>query len=158
MAKAPDKKSVEKRPVGRPSSYKPEYCDIVIAYGREGCSPAEIASRLDIDRTTLYDWGNHHEDFSTALKKAKTHEQEWWEKQGKIGLTSGKFNATVWTKSMQARFREDYTERTEITGKDGSAIEMKTTYLLDVSDLDIEELDVLEVALLNTLGKSSGAD
>lgn len=149
----------EKRPVGRPSLYKPEYCELAMKYARDdGCSPAEIAAQLDIDRATLSYWAQQYPEFSSALKKAKTFEQQWWEKKGKEGMLSGKINAAIWTKSMQARFREDYTERTELTGANGSAIEIKTTNLLDVSELDVEELEVLEQALLNSLGQSDGDD
>jgi len=159
MAKAPSKiaEPDKKRPVGRPSLYRPEYCEKAIELGALGYSPVAIAATLGIDRPTLYDWRDQHEEFSTALKKAKSLEQLWWEHQGQIGMTSGKFNAAVWTKSMQARFREDYTERTEITGANGGAISIKTQ-MLDVSDLDLDELDVLEQALLTTLGKTNGAD
>ena len=80
--------SKEKRPVGRPSLYRPEYCEVVIKLGRDGCSPAEIASELDVDRATLIRWTDEHEDFRTALTRAKTHEQAWWEKAGKSGTVS----------------------------------------------------------------------
>ena len=46
----------KKRPVGRPSKYKPEYCERVLEMAAEGCSWAEYAAEFGIDRTTLYDW------------------------------------------------------------------------------------------------------
>ena len=138
--------------MGRPSLYKPEYCDVAIEIARAGGSWAEIAGECDVDRATLYDWAERHPDFSTALKKAKVLEQIWWERAAKSGLYADKFNAAVWTKSMQARFRDDYTERREVTGADGGPIQQILTHTLDVSELDVEELEALEKALLATMG------
>lgn len=104
---------------GRPSDYKTEYCERVIELGRAGKSPVQIAVALGVPRTTMLSWADKHEEFSTALMLAKECEQDWWESQGQQSLTADRFNATVWTKSMQARFREDYTEhkKTEISGE-----------------------------------------
>jgi transposase-like protein len=144
----PRKKPEDLLPRGRPSLYKPEYCERVVELGKQGCSPMEIAADLDIDRTTLYYWSEQYLDFSTALKKAKVHEQAWWEKMGKTGLTADKFNAMVWSKSVAARFRDDYTERKEFTGADGGPI--KTESKIDISGLDLDELEALEKALTKT--------
>ena len=45
------------------------------------------------------------------------------EEMGFDGMTSREFNAPVWKKTMEARFRDDYTERKEYTGKDGGPIQ-----------------------------------
>jgi len=141
--------------VGRPSLYKPEYCERVIELGKEGCSPAEIASDLDVDRTTLLNWADAHPEFLTALTRAKIHEQAWFEKAGKAGMFADKFNATVWAKSVSARFRDDYAERREVTGANGGPIQQAVTVkALDVSQLDDDQLDALEAALVASIGKN----
>lgn len=109
-------------PAGRPTLYRPEYCERVIELGREGKSPAQIASDLDVARPTLLAWSDQHPEFLTALTRAKVHEQAWWEDKGQAALTSDRFNSAVWSKSMSARFREDYTERKELLGEGGSAL------------------------------------
>jgi transposase-like protein len=103
-------------PAGRPSKYKPEYCEEVIALGKEGKSPVQMCAHFDISRQTLDNWAAEHSEFLEALTRAKTHCQAWWEKAGQEGmfLGGGGFNAAVWKKSMEARFREDYTERQEV--------------------------------------------
>jgi len=143
-------KDLTKRPVGRPSLYKPEYCEKVIELGRKGCSPAEIASDLDVDRATLIRWSGEHEEFRTALTRAKIHEQAWWEKAGKAGMVADRFNAQVWTKSVAARFREDYTERQELTGAAGGPVAVASVDLRGLSDADLATMQAL-------LGKASEA-
>ncbi len=111
-------------PAGRPSLYDPSYCERVIDLGKAGKSQVQIACALDVDPKTLRDWAEKHEEFSLALTRAKAHEQDWWETAGQQGLTADKFNSAVWSKSMSARFRDDYTERTkqEHSGPDGGPI------------------------------------
>lgn len=140
----------KKRPVGRPTKYKPEYCERVIELAKEGAGWAEYAAEFEIDRTTLYDWAASHEEFSTALMRAKVHEQVWWEREGRLNLKSKEFNANLWIKSAQARFREDYTERkqTEITGADGGAIKTESVTKIDPSALDADQRSALKQLLL----------
>lgn len=112
---------------GRPSKYLPEYCETVIELGKQGKSLAQMCAHFDIARSTIDQWAEDHPDFSEALSRAKVHAQAWWEDQGMTGLTLQGFNAAVWKKSVEARFREDYTERKELTGKDGAPIKTEVT-------------------------------
>lgn len=140
----------KKRPVGRPSKYKPEYCEKIIEIAKTGAGMVDWALACDVDRTTLYDWAASHEDFSTALTRAKLIEQQWWENAGRTGMFMDKFNAVVWRTSMQARFREDYTERkvTEVTGADGGAIKTETVARIDTKALDADQREALKAALM----------
>lgn len=143
----------EKRPRGRPSKYKPEYCDLIVELAKTGAGWAEWAVACDVDRTTLFKWGDEHPDFFTALTRAKLLEQVWWEQAGRSGLFAEKFNALTWKTSMQARFREDYTERKvqEVTGANGGAIKHEHAAKIDVSVLNEEQRDQLRELL--TLAK-----
>jgi hypothetical protein len=132
-----------KRPVGRPSLYKPEYCERVIELGKQGCSPAEIASEFDVDRVTLRNWADDHPEFFTALTRAKVHEQAWWERAGKSGMVADKFNAQVWTKSVSARFRDDYADRKEITGASGGPLAVASVDLRGLSDAELATMQTL---------------
>ena len=140
----------KKRPVGRPSKYKPEYCEKIIEIAKTGAGMVDWALACDVDRTTLYDWAASHEDFSTALTRAKLIEQQWWENAGRTGMFMDKFNAVVWRTSMQARFRDDYTERkvTEVTGADGGAIKTETVARIDTKALDADQREALKAALM----------
>ena len=106
-----------KHPGGRPSKYDPAYCERVIMLGKSGWSRAEMADDLDVDRQTLNNWADAHEEFLAALSRADTAAQAWWEREGRDGMKADKFNAAVWKKTVEARFRDDYTERTESVTK-----------------------------------------
>ena len=116
----------EKRPVGRPSLYKPEYCEEVIALGKIGKSVEQISANLGLSLRVLYDWRDKHPEFLHALDDAKTYEQAWWEEQASAYMVENKesdrLNATLWSRSMAARFPKKYREstKTEITGADGT--------------------------------------
>ncbi len=98
-------------PGGRPTLYKPEYCERVVDMGKEGKSPAQMASALAVDKSTLTYWAEGFPEFSVALSRARTEAQTWWEDKGMNSLEDKQFQSSVWRTSMQARFREDYTER-----------------------------------------------
>lgn len=118
----------EKRPVGRPSLYDPKYCEEVIALGKIGKSVEQIASTLNVSLRTMYSWRDAHEEFLHALEDAKTYEQAWWEEQAVAYMVENKesdrLNATLWSRSMAARFPKKYREsvKQEITGADGAPL------------------------------------
>lgn len=107
---------------GRPSDYDPAYCVDVISLGKEGKSKAQMAAHFDVARSTIDTWAAAHPEFSEALTRAMAHCQAWWEDKGQKGMELPGFNAAVWKKSVEARFRDDYTEKREIDHKssDGS--------------------------------------
>jgi hypothetical protein len=155
-AKAPEKAAVpEKRPVGRPSSYKPEYCIRIVEMAKEGVGPAGYASKFEVDKATLYKWADTHEEFRIALSRAKTEEQHWWENAGRTGIFADKFNALVWHKSMAAKFRDDYTERstTELVGKGGGPVQVETS-MIDPRNMTPEQREALKVVMLALKGEA----
>jgi len=140
-----------KRPVGRPSKYRPEFCERVLELAKEGCGWADYAAEFEVDRKTLFDWRDQHEEFSTALSRAKVLEQQWWERAGRFGMMADKFNALVWKTSVQARFRDDYTERkaTEISGPNGEPVQVQSQ-VIDARRLDQEQRDTLRALIQAT--------
>jgi len=120
--------TTEKRPVGRPSTYDPAYCEKVIELGRIGKSVEQIASGLNVSLRVLYDWRDKHEEFMHAMELAKQHELDWWETMAQTHMVenkeSDKLNASIWSRSMAARFPKKYREstKTEITGADGAPL------------------------------------
>lgn len=104
-------------PAGRPSKYDPSYCDVVVELGKEGKSLAQMCAHFDVTRQTIDNWAEQHPEFLEALNRARVHMQAKLEEMGFAGLTNKEFNAAVWKKTMEARFRDDYTERKEVDHK-----------------------------------------
>ena len=118
----------EKRPVGRPTTYNPAYCEEVVALGKLGKSIEQICFDLNTPVRTLYEWRDRHPEFSQALEDAKAFEQAWWESQAHAYMVETKdgpkLNASLWSRSMAARFPKKYSERVkqEITGENGAPL------------------------------------
>jgi len=118
----------EKRPVGRPTKYDPAFCEQVVELGRIGKSIEQIAANLGVSTRVLFDWRDKHEDFLHALEYAKELELDWWETVGQTHMIenkeSDKLNASIWSRSMAARFPKKYRESTkqEIVGAEGAPL------------------------------------
>lgn len=102
-------------PAGRPSKYDPSFCDQVIASGAEGKTLAEMADDLDIDRSTLADWTERHEEFSRAVKRGLEKAQAWWERNGRLATFGGieGYNSTSFIFNMKNRFKDEWREKVE---------------------------------------------
>jgi hypothetical protein len=118
----------EKRPVGRPSKYDSKFCDEVIALGKIGKSVEAIGALLGVGTKTLYNWRDENPEFLHALDMAKEFELQWWEDIAQTHMVENKesdrLNATIWSRSMAARFPKKYREQVkqEITGADGAPL------------------------------------
>lgn len=114
---------------GRPRVYDSAFCDRVIQAGKLGKSITWMAADLHISKDTLYRWEREYEDFSYALALARIYSQQWWEDLGQkhaVNEPNGPtINASLYSRSMAARFPDDWRENTKIehTGKNGGAIE-----------------------------------
>lgn len=109
--------------LGRPSSFKDEFCQIALDVLKKGGSIVQVCAELEISRETFYDWNNPESPrfkdiFSDTIKLGLMLSQSWWEKQGQIStFNSEGFNATSYIFTMKNRFREDYSDtiKQEIT-------------------------------------------
>lgn len=116
-------------PAGRPSTYDPDFCERVIEMGKKGFSKVQMAADLDVAKSTIQEWEKAHEEFSVALTRAMAYSQAWWEAKGQdclimpAGMT---FQGNVWSRSMAARFPDDWREsskvQAELSGPDGKPI------------------------------------
>ena len=98
---------------GRPTDYKPEYCETVINAGRLGKSKTWMAGSIGVTRETLDDWAKANPEFSDAMHNALISSQMWWEDAGQSGMKAKVFNAAIWGKSVSCRFPNDWREKTE---------------------------------------------
>lgn len=140
--------------MGRPSGYRDEFCEIIEDMGREGKSVAQMAARLDVSKETVYQWVKAHPEFSDAFTRARTFSQSWWEAKGQESIGDRNFNANLYKISMSARFRDDYTERKEITGADGGAVKIESN-VVDSRELDPDQRAALRNILLAAKAKGN---
>jgi len=98
---------------GRPTKYKPEFCETVVDCGKAGMGKAEIASQLGVCRDTLLEWSKGKPEFSDAIKRAEEESLAWWEKQGRTATFGGidGFNPTSYIFQMKNRFRNDWRDK-----------------------------------------------
>ncbi len=127
--------STAKSKGGRPTKYRAEYCEKVIEEAAKGKSLTEIAVGWGITRATLDNWAARSGRFLEALTRAKEAEMAYFESVGRSSMFSKDFNAAVWKKSVEARFRDKYTtvQKKEVTGANGGPIEVqsKASALID---------------------------
>lgn len=100
-------KSKGKGPGGRPSKYKPEYCQLLIDHCAKGYSYDAFAGSVGVDVDTLYEWEKVHAEYSEAKKIAWSKSRHFWENIGLHGMT-GKipgFVSAVWIFNMKNRFK-----------------------------------------------------
>lgn len=111
-------------PAGRPTDYSQDMCEKIIEYGKLGKSVVQMACLLDCHKATLYVWAELHPEFHDAFICARAWSQDWWENAAQNGMVAPGFNAGVWSRSMAARFPDDYTERQkrELSGADGKEL------------------------------------
>ena len=102
---------MEKRKPGRPTKYKPEYCEKLVQHMADGYSFESFGGKVDVGRESLYRWEAKHQEFRDAKKRGSTKSQLHWEHMGRLGLGSKTFNATVWIFNMKNRF--GWRDRTE---------------------------------------------
>jgi len=93
--------------------YRPEYCEKALEYGAQGKSRAWMAAEFGVSRITLMNWEEQYPEFLSAMTRARELAQRWWEDVGQDGLLMGSgFNGSVWSRSMSARFPDDWREKT----------------------------------------------
>lgn len=113
-------------PAGRPTDYDPAFCERVIELGATGASVVEMAHEIGVCRNTLEtNWPAAHPEFLEAFTRARMASQVWWERKGRDNLNAAGFQSSVWSRSMAARFPDDWREvkGTELSGPGGAPVE-----------------------------------
>ena len=110
---------------GRPTDYDPAYCDEARVFLADGFSLAALAGHLGVARSTVYKWVDEHPEFSDAVKTGQAAATLWWEKANRNLALTGEGNATAIIFGLKNRASDEWRDvkATEITGKDGGAIQ-----------------------------------
>jgi hypothetical protein len=59
-------------PAGRPTQFKPEYCEQVEKLCKLGATDKQLAEFFDVAVDTIYNWKHKHPEFVDAIKNGKT--------------------------------------------------------------------------------------
>jgi transcriptional regulator with XRE-family HTH domain len=76
--------------MGRPTKYRKEFNDEVVALGADGKTDCEIAVALGITTQTLYQWARDKKEFSYSLKKAHDACDAWFVNTFRTAIFGGK--------------------------------------------------------------------
>jgi hypothetical protein len=107
---------------GRPTTYKPEYCDLMIQMLSEGASFTEFRAAVGgVSRQTLSNWRNQNPEFLDAYSQAEAIGQAYWEKRLRTEIMfDNKANAALVKLYFANRFNWHDKQATDHTSSDGS--------------------------------------
>lgn len=71
MATKKPKAAVKAAPVGRPTLYKPEYCELATNYCLLGATDAQLAGYFKVDVSTLDLWKKAHPEFIESIEAGR---------------------------------------------------------------------------------------
>ncbi len=96
---------------GRPTKYKPEYCQQLIEHMREGQSFWTFAAKIETSWEALSNWCEKHPDFREAKVIGRVLEMQWWDNLHRRCAATGDGNATMIVWAQKNKFPRFYKER-----------------------------------------------
>lgn len=96
---------------GRPTDFKPEYCQQLIEHMEEGYSFESFAGRVKKSRATIYNWLDAQPEFLDAKNTAFECSRFFWENIGINISRLGEGNATAYIFNMKNRFPDEWREK-----------------------------------------------
>ena len=82
-----------KRSVGRPSSYRPDYCELIIEAMAAACRPRRRRPRSAFGADRLFYWQREHPEFLQAIQEGRQKALLWWEERA-LALAKGEAGNT----------------------------------------------------------------
>lgn len=108
-------------PAGRPTKYKPEYCDLLVSMLSNGASLIEFCAEVGICKQTLYNWKDDNPEFLDSYTQAIVNGQAYWEKWLRTkGMTDNKANAPLVKLYFANRFGWSDKQEVDSRSSDGS--------------------------------------
>ncbi len=102
-----------------PTLYRPDYCDAVVDFLKDGHSLAAFAGTIDVRPKSIYDWMARHPEFDDAVKRAQAKSALWWELRILDLARNNQGNARAVIFGLKNRAAEHWRDRveTEVSGK-----------------------------------------
>jgi len=92
---------MESYPVGRPTKYKEEYCEMLIEYMSKGMTFTAFASQIGVCRRALYKWLDKHPEFVHAKNIGSAKSEDYMLELAHSQMIDGKLNNTAWIFMMK---------------------------------------------------------
>jgi transposase len=105
-----------KRPVGKPTDYKPEYCQELIDYMAQGYGYLAFAGKIGVSIQTMYDWEKAHDEYLEAKERAFEANRRVWDEaatDAALGRKTG-INPTIMIFNLKNRFPKEWRDRREL--------------------------------------------
>ena len=139
--------------MARPTKYRKEMCEQIVALGSEGLSKLEIAKELGITTMTMFRWEKQYPAFKQAVAESVEMSQAFWEGYIRRAAMGGEedVNARLLEMYMRNRFddwntakKEEKTINENITIDHVDSIRQRiktlTGRIVDEDAEDVEEL------------------
>ena len=142
-----------KHPGGRPTSYRPEFCQRVVALMAEGRSLEGCAALLGVHPDSLNEWQKVHPQFSVAVRAGRAAATTYWENRllAVANGEAGNAQAIQWALRNRSRAASGWhydAQRIEHSGPDGGALRTEHHEVIDPRRLSPEHREGLRAALL----------
>lgn len=132
---------------GRPTLYRPEYCEQLVDLMGQGYSLLACAGEFGVGKRTLKDWEATHEEFAKAVAIGKSKLARWWEERGRKIAEEGGGNgaSTMVAFALKNLAKEDWNaaDKVEHTGKDGAPLAIGNADLSQLSQQTLMEIKQL---------------
>ncbi|MBM3609320.1 MAG: hypothetical protein FJX29_12875 [Alphaproteobacteria bacterium] len=141
---------------GRPTSYRPEFCERIVALMAQGRSLDGCASLLGVHPDSLYEWQKVHPEFSEAVRAGRAAATTFWEERllDIANGGSGSAQAIQWAlrnRSKAASGWHNDAQRLEHSGPEGAPVQVEAT-TIDARQLTLAQRTALKDALLAARG------
>lgn len=137
---------------GRPTKYKPEYCEQLVELMSQGLSFEACCGHFRVAKNTGYEWLKNFPEFQDAKRAGEVAGQLFWEKAGIDALFLGekeKFTSAVWVFTMKNRFGWRDAQQMALTGPNGEPLKIgaEIDVLAGLAKLSESDLDARIQAL-----------
>lgn len=99
---------------GRPSTYKPEYCQQVKEMLIAGKTIKHCVAHFGMGRTAFYEWVQKYPDLANTINEFKDDCEVWWLNKGMDNLDNKQFNSHLYALMMQNMF--NWNRKVETSG------------------------------------------
>lgn len=123
---------------GRPSKFKPEYCEAIIDFMSNGRSAVAFAHSIGVCRDTITEWVKVHPEFSLSFKRASQAAQSYYEDVLTRGMNGEikNFNVVACIFAMKNRFGADWREKQEVAHSGSISLESLVVGSIDSKKID----------------------